>query len=640
MSLLAAKNLSRFFGADEVFSGISVEIPHRARIALVGSNGVGKTTLLNLLVGIDLPTDGEIMTARNLRIGFLPQRPQLSGDHSLWDEAMRAMVHLQEMQEELTRLEHLMADPDHYDSAVLDYGKLQEAFELQGGYTYESRVRMVLQGVGFNDHDFTMPLTKLSGGQVTRALLARLLLDSPDLLVLDEPTNHLDINAIEWLERFLRDFPGAVLAVSHDRYFMDTYASTIWELEHGIVEVYRGNYSHYVRQRTERHERLWKEYEAQQEFIAKEEEFIRKHMASQRTAEAKGRLKKLETMKKRGKILAKPRRKKRSMHLRMQSVMRSGDKVLMTHDLSVGYPDADGPLFDVPDITLRRGETAALIGPNGAGKTTFLKTAIQQLAPLAGEVQIGASVNLGYFAQAHERLNPENTLIDEVTLVKAMPLSEARNYLALFLFTGDDVFRKVATLSGGERGRLALAKLSLAGANVLLLDEPTNHLDIESQEILQGVLEQFAGTILMVSHDRYLIDALATQIWVANPGEMIVFEGPYREYVSERNKRMEAEKQAAAGSNRNEGDRKNGRGQAQPAAKKRHGLNPFEVKKRLAEVEVRIHDLEAQIEALIAAIGEASADGDAQRVRDLGEEYAQAEADLQATMAEWEILVE
>jgi ATP-binding cassette, subfamily F, member 3 len=635
MSVLTAHNLTKYYGADEIFTGISVEIPQRARIALVGPNGTGKTTLLNLLAGIDTPTEGDIASARGLRIGFLPQRPELAGKHTLWEEQLRAFDELRAVEAELSRLEHAMADPATYDDALKAYGPLQESFELRGGYTYESRIRMVLRGVGFDEDDFNMPLPHLSGGQRTRALLARLLLDAPDLLILDEPTNHLDIDAIEWLERFLKDFPGAIVAVSHDRYFMDVFAAVIWELEHGTLESYRGNYSHYVRQREERHERLLKEYESQQEFIAKEQDYIRKHMGSRWTAQAKGRLKKLETMKKRGKIIERPRGPRREMNLRIQAAMRSGDKVLMTKKLSVGYADGDEPLFDVPDITLYRGETAALIGPNGVGKTTFLKTAIGELEPLSGQVDIGASVQVGYFAQAHERLNPEYTLIDEITAVKPMPISEARNYLAGFLFTGDDVFRTVATLSGGERGRLALAKLSLSGANLLLLDEPTNHLDIDSQEVLQTVLDDFNGTILLVSHDRYLIDALATQIWAASPGELIVFEGGYREYLAERNRRAEEER-APTGKVANAGSSGDGTG----SDGKKHGLNPFQLQKRLEEVEAHITELESRLEALHAAISEASAAGDAKKVSDLGAEYTRTEADLHTTLEEWEILAE
>lgn len=632
MPLLTAYNLAKSFGPDDIFEGISVEIPHGARIALVGPNGAGKTTLLNIMIGADTPTEGTVSVAKNTRIGFLPQRPELLGSHTVWEEQLSAFTEVRRMEAQLAELEHAMADPKRHDEALAKYGPLQERFELADGYLYEQRIRTVLQGLGFTPDEFQKPLSMLSGGQKTRALLARLLLDAPDLLVLDEPTNHLDIQAVEWLEGFLKSFSGAVLAVSHDRYFMDAFAQSIWELDFGTIETYRGNYSHYTRQREERYERRMKEYEAQQEFLAKEEEYIRRNIAGQNTRQAKGKLRRLETMKKRGKFLNRPRQRK-TMFLKMGRTVRSGDKVLMTQNLAVGYPDADAPLFYVPDITLYRGETAALIGPNGVGKSTFLKTIIGQLQPLEGETRIGAAVKIGYFAQAHELLDPKKAIIDEIQTIKPMPISEARNYLAQFLFTGDDVFRLVETLSGGERGRVALAKLALSGANLLLLDEPTNHLDIDSQEILQAVLDSFDGTILLVSHDRYLIDALATQIWAANPGELKVFEGTYSEYIAERDKQA-----APVEANVQNGARK--QADSKPVSQKKHGLNPHQLARRVAEVEAQIEALESKIESLHEAINAASAEGNAARVRELGEQYTQAEANLHETMAAWEALVD
>ncbi len=635
MSLLIASQLSKFYGPDEVFNNITVEIPHKSRIALVGPNGAGKTTLLNILAGYDTATTGSVTTAKGITVGFLPQRPELAGEHTLYEEQLRAFDHLRQMEEQLSQLEHDLSDPAKHDRALAEYGALQEKFERLGGYTYTHRIKTVLHGVGFDEEDYGLSLAILSGGQKTRALLGRLLLTSPDLLILDEPTNHLDINAVEWLEGFLKEYEGAVLAVSHDRYFMDNFASTIWELDYGALETYRGNYSHYVSQRTERHERLLKEYEAQQEFIAKEEEFIRRHMGSQLTAQAKGRQKKLETMRRRGKIIGRPRGERKDMNLRLQSAIRSGDKVLMAKNLAVGYSDAPAPLFTIPELTLYRGETAALIGGNGVGKSTFLKTVIEHLPPLGGEVNLGASVKVGYFAQAHERLNPKNTLVDEIIETKYMPVSEARSYLGGFLFSGDDAFRTVDTLSGGERGRLALAKLALSGANLLLLDEPTNHLDIDSQEVLQEVLAQFEGTILLVSHDRYLIDALASQIWEAQAGKMTIFNGTYREFVASRNNlaiSVTSDKPATNG--------KSTSALKPTTTKKAHGLNPFQLKKRLDEVENRIHQLENQLEELHSAIESASAKGNAKAVSDLGAQYNQTEAELESEMSEWERLME
>jgi ATP-binding cassette subfamily F protein 3 len=629
MSILTTHDLSKAYGPDDIFWEIDVEIPQRARIALVGPNGAGKTTLLNILVGLDIPTTGDVFTAKNTRVGFLPQRPELLGDHTLWDEQLSAFEAVRAMEAELNDLAGDLTEP----AALERYGKLQEQFELAGGYTYEQRVKLVLQGLGFKPEQYTLHLSQLSGGQKTRALLARLLLESPDLLILDEPTNHLDIEAIEWLEGFLKEFPGAVLAVSHDRYFMDAFASTVWELDWGVIETYRGNYSHYLSQRQERHERRMKEYEAQQEFLAKEMEYIKRNIAGQNTRQAKGKLRRLETMQKNGRIIERPRGKRRDMSLRLQAALRSGDKVLMTDRLGVGWHDT-GVLFDVPDITLYRGETVGLIGPNGAGKSTFLKTITEQIAPLSGSVRLGAGVQIGYFAQAHEGLNPNNSLIDEVSTVKPMVVSAARDLLARYLFTGDDVFRQVSTLSGGERGRLALAKLALTGANLLLLDEPTNHLDIDSQEVLQTVIADFTGTVILVTHDRYLVDALATQIWAVRRGEMTVYEGSYKEYKAWRDNQAAKAAEAAQEAKRPAAKT------AMQATAKKHGLNPFQLQKRIEAAEARVTQLEEALNDLHDQIGAASASGDVASVASLGEAYTQAESDLHAAMAEWESLVE
>jgi ATP-binding cassette subfamily F protein 3 len=640
MSLLTGNNLAKEFGPDEIFSGVNIDIPHKARIALVGPNGAGKTTLLNLLIGAELPSAGKVSKAKGLRIGFLPQRPELHGHHRLWDELLTAFDDLRRMEADLARLEQALTNAD--DALLRKYGELQHRFEEAGGYTYDIRMKMVLQGLSFTPDEYDRPLSKLSGGQKTRALLGRLLLEAPDLLVLDEPTNHLDIEAVEWLEHFLKDFPGAVLVVSHDRYFLDAVASNVWELDFGTLETYRGNYSHYAQQREERHERLLKEYEAQQEFIAKEEEYIRRNIAGQNTRQAQGRRTRLERLK-RDKLIHRPRNRQ-NVRIRLGDTMRSGDKVLMTNNLAVGYADADEPLFYAPDITLYRGEVAALIGPNGAGKSTFLKTILGELEPLSGETKLGAAVKVGYFAQAHELLNPRNSILDEILSVKHMQTSQARNYLAQYLFQEDDVFRPIETLSGGERGRVALAKLALLGANFLLLDEPTNHLDIASQEILESVLDDFAGTILLVSHDRYLIDALATQIWAVSPGKLDVFKGTYKEYVAARSADETQVPAPSPTSKGREQNRTNGMplstgGEGQ-GVRSKQGLNARQHQQRVAEVEQRIHELETQVADLTEAITQASAEGNAARVRDLGEAYAQAEADLHAALAEWESLME
>ena len=629
MPLLATSGLSKFYGADEVFSNVNLEIPASARIALVGPNGAGKTTLANILAAIDIPTEGRVTTARNARVACLPQRPELAGTHSLWAEQLKPFDDLRAMEARLAELEQGMADAEEYDAALAAYGPLQAEFERRGGYTYESRIKRALTGVGFALDDCDMPLPRLSGGQKTRALLCRLLLEEPDLLILDEPTSHLDIDGVEWLENFLKSFPGAVLAVSHDRYFIDGFAAVVWEMESKRVQVYRGDYTHYLRQRAERRQRLRKEFDAQQELIAKEMDYIRRHMGSRWTAQAKGRLKKLATLKKRGKILPPPRRRG-AMKLDMHSDSRSGDQVIVTEDLAVGYPPGK-PLAHIPDVLVLRGETVAVIGPNGVGKSTLLKTFGGDLAPLAGRMRLGANVKPGYLAQAHETLNASHSILEEILAVKAMPISAARQLLGRFMFSDEDVFRPIATLSGGERGRVALAKLTLQGANLLLLDEPTNHLDMDSQEILQAVLAAFEGTILLVSHDRYLIDALATQVWDMTPGRLTVFEGAYQEFVRVRKRRLEKKQAKDQAGRRGIAKGK----KAARYAKKKHGLNPFEAKKKITQLEAKIDELESSLSAAGRQLDAAGFAGDAVKVAALGAAYAQTEAELEAALTEW-----
>ena len=530
MSLLTANSISKSFGDYDVFSDISLSIPPKARIGFVGENGSGKTTLLKILVGIDDSDTGIVARAKDLTIGYLPQQIEIASDKTPYESCLESFSDLLQMQDQLNRMENnLLIHPD--DQSLIDaYGKLQESFEIRGGYTYRSKIKQILQGLGLINGEENRPWQQLSGGQKIRAYLAKILVSEPELLVLDEPTNHLDINSIEWLESYLKDFSGSVLMVSHDRYFLDQCVNTIWELSYAF-EVYRGNYSAYLTQREERYQRQLAEYERQQEFIAKEEEYIRRNIAGQNTRQAQGRRKRLETLISESKIV-KPS-VSRSMYLKLNTDLRSGDLVLRTQDLAIGYWDDRKVLFNVPDLTLLRGECAAVIGPNGTGKSTFLKTVLGKLEPLSGESKLGANLKIGYFAQAHEDLDPEADLMDEINKVAPNMLpAQVRDYLAKYLFSGDDVFKKVKVLSGGEKGRLSLAILALQGANLLLLDEPMNHLDIDSQELLQSVLKAYEGTIILVSHDRYLIDAVGTQIWEVMPDQhtLSVYSGTYSQY--------------------------------------------------------------------------------------------------------------
>jgi len=663
MSLITASDLAKSYGPNDIFSGVTLSIPRRARIAIVGPNGIGKTTLLRILVGLEEPSAGRVHQARSVQIGYLTQEAILQSTHTLWDECLGAFAYLRDKEVEIAQLEATMSNPAQAEEALARYGPLQQAFERQGGYSYEISMRHTLTGLGFNTDDFQRPLTQLSGGQRTRALLARLLLSNPGLLVLDEPTNHLDIRAVEWLEGHLAQWEGAALIVSHDRYFLDQVVDHIWEMSKTGLETYRGNYTAYLQQRQERWALRQQVFEKEKERLEKEMDYIQRNIAGQNTLQAKGRLRRLsrylDAIEKgslqavqgkkwseisdetgatsqmmgvgeaaaRIKSLRNPRLRPPQLSMHLKADRRSGDLVLRTHDLEIGYADEGRALVQVPDLLLKRGECAALIGPNGAGKTTFLKTLLGKIPPLAGEVILGASLDVAYFAQAHEDLNPERTLLEEIDAIAPTMLeAEIRSYLARFLFTGAEVFTKVSTLSGGERGRLALAKLALTRANLLLLDEPTNHLDIPSQEILQEVLAEYQGTILLVSHDRYLIDALGTQIWEIVPDQtsLRIFEGTYSQYRLH----LEAEQaRLEAMSLPRQPDVRRVRRRSTTNEERRRKARLEEVEAQITHLEKRLAELSRQLE---------SPPPETQKVQQMGEQYMALQNEINALVAEWE----
>ena len=668
MTLISTTQLSKSFGATDIFSNLSFSVPRGSRLALIGPNGIGKTTLLKILVGEEEASEGTVSRAKNLKIGYLPQEAEFNIPGTVWEACLTIFEELQKKQDELARLEALMSQKDHAEEVLNKYGTLQQEFEHEGGYIYTTRIRQVLTGLGFSSLDYHLPLEHLSGGQRTRAFLASLLLSNPDLLLLDEPTNHLDISAVEWLEGYLSQWEGAAVIVSHDRYFLDKVANGILEMTAVGTETYKGNYSTYTEQRTERWERRQETFQAEKDKLLRDIEYIKKNISGQNTLQAKGKLKRVtrivqaieqvgmeqvlskswlqlsdevnistspfgvEEAEKRVRSLHLPDHRPPRLRLRIQSMQRSGELVIRTSDLTIGYPGK--VLFKAPDIELRRTECAALIGPNGAGKTTFLKTCLGQLQPLSGEVQLGASLQIGYFAQAHEGLDPDHTLIQEIqSVVESMLPNEVRNYLGKYLFSGDDVFKKVEVLSGGERGRLALAKLALQETNLLLLDEPTNHLDILSQEILQDVLDDYSGTILLVTHDRYLIDALATQIWEIDIDEsnLSIFNGTYSQRKEERTRLDALRGSIASGT--------------ELAAKKSRRKFPNtsiiskEERRKIAklqELENIISDLEKQL----AEIGQKleNPPKDTALVRKWGTLYADLQKKMDENLMEWENL--
>lgn len=668
MSLITTHNLGKSFDPVDIFAGLSLSIPHGARIAIVGPNGIGKTTLLRIIAGREPPSQGEVHFARGLTIGYLPQESVVQSKRTLWQECLIPFSDLRKQEKELSQLASEMADsdPEVAQQAIKSYGVLQQRFEHAGGYTYDTKIKQVLAGLGFGEDEYNMPLVHLSGGQRTRALLARLLLEAPRLLILDEPTNHLDIRAVEWLESYLKDWDGAALIVSHDRYFLDRVCNHIWEMGGGGIETYRGNYSHYIQQRLERWSLREKTFEAEKERLEKELDYVKRNIAGQNVSQARGRLKRLsrqlQALQQIGldamdgkswseisedvittksmmtvdqahaaiKALRRPTRQVMDLKLHLRPRKRSGNIILRTQDLVIGYPG--NKLFNAPEIELHRLECAALIGPNGSGKTTFLRTILGDLSPIRGELSLGASLDIGYFAQAHEDLNPDNSLVEEIEAVAPhMMVAEIRNYLARYLFTGDEVFKPVSVLSGGERGRLALAKLALSKANLLLLDEPTNHLDIPSQETLQNVLADFGGTIILVSHDRYLIDALGTQIWEINKesSTLQIFEGTYSEYKSLQEAKnlgdlsSEEDVKLASDAYRRERAEKN-----RALAEKRRR------EARLEEIEKRVTALENRLSKISSVLAQPPVDQD--EVVRLGDEYMEIQNELDALINEWE----
>jgi len=567
MSILAAENLGVSFGAFDLFGGISVTVANDSKIGLIGPNGVGKTTLLLILAGLNQATTGRVHLARGRHLGYLRQESVeafADQENTVYNEMLSVFSSLQAQQERLHTMEQRMEGGEFSDELMDEYGRVQAAFEHAGGYDYDVRIQQTLEGLGLGKKHWNMPLNHLSGGQKTRALLARLLLEKPDLLMLDEPTNHLDIEAVEWLERILREWEGAVLIVSHDRYFLDNTVSTIWEMSRSGIETYSGNYSAYLLQRQERWEYYERVFTEEKTRLLNQVDFIQRNWVRASThARALGLLRRLsrdlaivdnfgimalrngkkwsetglsveyplevvEAIRKVNAIEMNGHRPP-AIRPRLPVASASGNIVLRVDQASIGYPKH--PLFSIRDLELRRGECAALIGPNGSGKTTFLKVLLGGLHPLKGEVRLGASLKIGYFAQAQDDLKGDHSVLDELLRHRNMLPGEARSYLAPYLFRGEDVFKPISALSGGERARLALAILALEGHNFLLLDEPTNHLDIPAREALQEVMEAYSGTILLVSHDRYLIDRLATQIWDLRDGKLNVFRGPYREFV-------------------------------------------------------------------------------------------------------------
>lgn len=538
MILLQANNVMRRFGADVLFHDINLQIQEHGRTALVGRNGAGKTTLLKMIAGITNPDEGTISKSKDLTIGYLAQDQGLDSQNSIWAELDLVFAPLHKMEKQIHQLENQLASLDpatkEFQLTTEKYSQLQSTFKKQGGFEYESRMRGILKGFGFEEADYQTAINSLSGGQKTKLALAKILLQSPDLLILDEPTNHLDMNVLAWLEDYLKSYQGALLVVSHDRYFLDRVVSDIYDLDNHTLRHYTGNYTQFMHHKQEWLTAEWKHYEQQQKKIAKLEDFVNRNIVrASTTKRAQARRKQLEKMDR----MDRPETDDRSIHFHFHSDKDSGNEVLDVDRAVVGYNDQKlaGPL----SFSVRKPQRVGIIGPNGIGKSTLLKSILDRIPLISGSIKLGANLQIGYYDQEQQQLHPEKSVLNEVWDDHSnIPEKDIRSLLGSFLFVGDDVYKLVHDLSGGEKARLELTKLSFKPINFLILDEPTNHLDIDSREVLENAINEFSGTVLFISHDRYFINQVATDVLDMSATGIKHYEGDYDDYLEAVNKEL------------------------------------------------------------------------------------------------------
>lgn len=536
MLLLQTNNVERRFGSDVLFHNMNMQIQEHGRTALVGRNGAGKTTFLKIIAGLTEPDEGTVTHARDLTIGYLAQNQGLDSQNSIWAELDSVFAPLHELEKQLHELENqlgtLTPKAADYQDVLASYDRLSEQFKKQGGYEYASRMRGVLHGFGFDEGMYDTSVNALSGGQKTKLALAKILLQSPNLLILDEPTNHLDMGVLSWLEDYLKSYQGALLIVSHDRYFLDRVVTDVYDLDNKTLIHYTGNYTQFVAHKRERLQAEWKHYKQQQKEIAKLEDFVNRNIVrASTTKRAQARRKQLEKMDR----LERPTTDDSSIHFQFHSDHASGNEVLDVDELNIGYQDQKlaGPL----SFKVRKGQRVGIIGPNGIGKSTLLKTLLKKIPKLSGTIKFGANLEIGYYDQEQQQLHPEKTVLEEVwDDHPEVSEKDIRSLLGSFLFVGDDVYKPVSALSGGEKARLELTKLSFMPINFLILDEPTNHLDIDSREVLETAINEFDGTVLFISHDRYFLNQVATDILYMTAHGMTHYEGNYDDYLAQQAK--------------------------------------------------------------------------------------------------------
>ncbi len=637
--LLQVNGLSKLYGAETILANIKLEVQTRDRIALVGRNGAGKSTLLKIIAGELSHDGGEIIKPKDVSIGYLAQNTGLETTLTIWDEMLTVFSHLQQMEKKLRRLEHEMGQEENfsntatYEKLLADYDQLQLDYKDQGGYQYEADIRSILSGLGFTVETHQTTISTLSGGQKTRLALGKLLLTKPDLLILDEPTNHLDIDTLTWLEQYLQGYPGAILIVSHDRYFLDKLVTQVYEISNKKSRRYAGNYSKYLDLKAALYEQEMKRYEKQQEEIAKLEDFVQKNIArASTTKRAQSRQKQLDRME----LLTRPLGDSKSASFHFDIEKQSGNDVLQVKDVSIGYDKE--PIIEHVNMRLTRGDSVALVGPNGIGKSTLLKSIVNKLKTLSGEVSFGSNVSIGYYDQEQANLTSSKRVLNELWDDYPLePEKEIRTILGNFLFTGDDVLKPVSSLSGGQKARLALAKLMMQKSNLLILDEPTNHLDLNSKEILENALIDYPGTLLFVSHDRYFINRVTTTVVELSTEGAQEYLGDYDYYIEKKNEmieRAEFEKQE-----------EDAPVQKTIAQEKLNYLEEKERKKqerqrarKIEEIEQNIVTLEEEIAKLEEELCLPEVYADYERASEITTAKQTKQEQLEKFMAEWEEL--
>lgn len=631
--ILACNNISKSFGIDEIIKNASFHIEEREKAAIVGINGAGKTTLLRIIMGEYQADSGEVVIAKDRTIGYLAQHQKLTGDNTIYDELLSVKKDIIELEQKIRRLELEMHSKEGAElEAVMEaYSKSTHQFELQNGYAYKSEVTGVLKGLGFEEADFDKRMNTLSGGQKTRVALGRLLLSKPDIIMLDEPTNHLDMNSIAWLENYLVNYDGSVIIVAHDRYFLDKVVTKVIEVERGVVSVFSGNYSDYAAKKKQLMDAKLKEYYNQQRDIKHQEEVIAKLKSFNREKSIK-RAESREKMLDKIDVIEKPITEQETMHFKLEPAKESGNDVLSIEGLSKAF--GDNKLFENLSFEIKKGEKVALIGNNGTGKTTILKIINHIIEADAGKVRLGANVEIGYYDQEHNVLHMDKTAFDEIgDDYPDMTNTQIRNMLACFLFTGDDVFKKIKDLSGGERGRVSLAKLMLSNANFLILDEPTNHLDIMSKEILESAINRYTGTVLYVSHDRYFINKTATRIIELSANTVTNYIGNYDYYLEKRDilapKEMKAVREEKSTAVKD--DWKSQKEEQARLRKKQNDI--LKLEKNIEKLEQENAELDEQL-----ALPENYTD--VQKLMKLNERKQEIEKQLEQLYEDWEMLSE